>query len=219
MVFELKTYSHQLNSVKLVAISFIWVKTEHYIACTFVVSIINQLNKVTKEPLIAIAMKTILSILVVLCMATNLQACTSDDSSANPSENNETDNGNNSNQNTEDMKIKIICGDTVLTATLTNNATSRAFVEKLPVTLPMLDLYSREMCYRFPDALPANEATTRGYEVGEIIYYPPRHSFVIMYAQNGERFNMQSIGRVDANVEAFKNIGNIEVRFELAENE
>jgi hypothetical protein len=83
----------------------------------------------------------------------------------------------------------------------------------------MLDLYSREMCYRFPDALPANEATARGYEVGEIIYYPPRHSFVIMYAQNGERFNMQTIGRVDSNVDAFKNIGNIDVRFELVKTE
>lgn len=188
-------------------------------------------------------MKTILSIFMVLCMATNLQACSPDDSPGTGTENNNNNGNNNANNNgnnngngdngnndngdnggddngnnppTADMKIKITFGDKVLTATLTPNATSRAFVEKLPVTLPMLDLYSREMCYRFPDALPANEAATRGYEVGEIIYYPPRHSFVIMYAQNGERFQMQTIGRVDSNVEAFRNIGDIDVRFELA---
>jgi len=160
-------------------------------------------------------MKTIFSIIMVFCVATSIQACSPDENPVNNTENN----GNNNNQPTGDMKIKMTFGDKKLIATLTNNATSRAFVEKLPITLPMLDLYSREMCYRFPDALPANEASTRGYEVGEIIYYPPRHSFVIMYAQNGERFNMQTIGRVDANVEAFRNIGDIDVRFELVEED
>lgn len=159
-------------------------------------------------------------------MTTSLQACSPDDSPVSPTENNGNNNGkednnddNNNNQPSGDMKIKIKFKDKELTATLTNNATSRAFVEKLPLTLPLLDLYSREMCYRFPDALPANEASTRSYEIGEIIYYPPMHSFVIMYAQNEERFNMQTIGRVDSNVEAFKNIGNIDVRFELIVNE
>lgn len=117
------------------------------------------------------------------------------------------------------MKIKITFADKELTATLADNPTSLAFVEMLPITLPMVDLYSREMCYRFVDALPANEAATRGYEVGEIIYYPPRHSFVIMYGQNGERFNMQTIGRVNTDVETFRNIGDIDVQFELIENE
>jgi len=118
-------------------------------------------------------------------------------------------------ENTETMKIKITFGDNVLTATLYDNATTRSFIEKLPLTLPMMDLYSREMVYRFPDALPAEEASTRGYEVGEIIYYPPLHSFVIMYAQNGEVFNMQSVGRVDSNVQVFDGIGDVDVTFEL----
>lgn len=112
------------------------------------------------------------------------------------------------------MKIKITVGDHVLTATMYDNATSRSFIDKLPLTLTMMDLYSREMVYRFPDALPANEASTRGYEVGEIIYYPPLHSFVIMYAQNGEVFNMQSMGRVDSNVQVFNGIGTVNVTFE-----
>lgn len=113
------------------------------------------------------------------------------------------------------MKIKITVGDHVLTATMYDNATSRSFIDKLPLTLSMMDLYSREMVYRFPDALPANEASTRGYEVGEIIYYPPLHSFVIMYAQNGEVFNMQSMGHVDSNVQVFNGIGTVNVTFEL----
>lgn len=123
---------------------------------------------------------------------------------------------NNDNKSTEEnVKIKITTGTTVLTATLLDNATARAFIMKLPLTVPMQDLYSREMCYRFPDALPTDNVRTTGYEVGEIIYWPPRHSLVIMYAQNGERFSMQKIGHIDSGVEIFRSTGNVDVTFEV----
>lgn len=127
------------------------------------------------------------------------------------------ENDNNQNENEMTTKMRITVGSHTLTATLENNATAKAFAAKLPITLPMMDLYGREMCYRFPEALPADEARTRGYEVGEIVYYPPMHSFVIMYAQNGEHFQMQSIGRVEGNVGIFDGIGNVDVRFEKDE--
>lgn len=120
---------------------------------------------------------------------------------------------NGDNQNTE-MKVKITVNGRSLTATFFDNVTAKAFLEKLPCTLPMMDLYGREMCYRFPDALPTDNAYTQGYEVGEIVYYPPMHSFVIMYRQNGERFQMQKIGRVDSGVEVFDGIGDVDVSFE-----
>ncbi len=126
----------------------------------------------------------------------------------------EQENDNNQNENDMVTRMKIIVGNHILTATLEDNATAQAFAAKLPITLPMMDLYGREMCYRFPDALPADGARTRGYEVGEIVYYPPMHSFVIMYAQNGERFQMQSIGRVEGNVGIFNGIGDVYVKFE-----
>lgn len=125
--------------------------------------------------------------------------------------NNQTDNDMNRTQ----FNVKVKVGDRELTATLLNNVTTRAFVEKLPITLPMMDLYSREMCYRFSEALPTDDVNTCGYEVGEIVYYPPMHSFVIMYAQNGEHFSMQKLGRIDSGVEIFRNTGNTDVIFEL----
>ena len=128
------------------------------------------------------------------------------------------DDDNNSNENNSMVtKMRITVNDRILTATLEDNVTTRAIVQRLPMTLPMMDLYGREMCYRFPEALPTDNAHTRGYEVGEIVYYPPMHSFVIMYRQNGERFQMQSIGRIDDGVGIFDGIGNVEVRFEKAE--
>lgn len=115
-----------------------------------------------------------------------------------------------------DIKVKVTAGDHVLTATFLDNATTRALVTRFPLTVPMMDLYSREVVYRFPEALPANEARTSGYEVGDIVYWTPRHSFVIMYEQNGERIsNLQMIGRIDSGVEIFKRTGDIDVTFEL----
>ena len=121
----------------------------------------------------------------------------------------------NSSPTQENYKLKITFRGHSLTATLDDNATTRAFIERLPLTLPMMDLYGREMCYRFPEALPTDNASTQGYEVGEIVYYPPMHSFVIMYRQNGERFQMQKLGRIDSNIELFDGIGDVDVRFEL----
>lgn len=116
-----------------------------------------------------------------------------------------------------EMKMKITVNGQELTATLYDNSTARAFAEQLPATLPMLDLYGREMCYRFPDELPTDNVQYTGYEVGEIVYWPPRHSFVIMYAQNGEQFEMQKVGRIDSSVEIFDGVGDIDVSFEFLE--
>lgn len=115
----------------------------------------------------------------------------------------------------QSMKITIKAGAHTLTATLEDNATTRALISKFPLTLPMMDLYGREMCYRFPEALPTDNAYTQGYEVGEIVYYPPMHSLVIMYAQNGERFQMQKLGRIDGNVSIFDGIGDIDVTWSV----
>ncbi|MCM1008433.1 MAG: cyclophilin-like fold protein [Ruminococcus flavefaciens] len=116
-----------------------------------------------------------------------------------------------------EMKMKITVNGQELTATLYDNSTAKAFAEQIPATLPMLDLYGREMCYRFPNELPTDDVQYTGYEVGEIVYWPPRHSFVIMYAQNGEQFEMQKVGRIDSGVEIFDGVGDIEVSFEFLE--
>jgi formylglycine-generating enzyme required for sulfatase activity len=114
------------------------------------------------------------------------------------------------------MKIQITMDDnTSLTATLFDNKTTRAFIKKLPLTIKLTDLYSREMCYRFHEELPTDNVEETGYDVGEIIYWPPRHSFVIMYAQNGEQFSMQKMGRIDAGVEIFEKTGDVTVTISM----
>ncbi|MCM1523686.1 MAG: cyclophilin-like fold protein [Ruminococcus sp.] len=118
-----------------------------------------------------------------------------------------------------EMKIKITVGETELTAVMEDNATTRAIIEQMPMTLPMMDLYGREMCYRYGAyALPTDNLRSDGYEVGDIAYWAPGGSLVILYKQNGEQFERQHLGHIDSGVEVFENTGDAEVRFEVVDN-
>lgn len=113
-------------------------------------------------------------------------------------------------------QININVNGKIVKAVLEDNAVSRAFIDMLSINLDMMDLYGREMCYRFDKDLPTDNVKNTVYEVGDIIYYPPRKSFVIMYKQNSERFYMQKIGRVISGIEIFESIGDTKVSFEIA---
>ena len=113
-----------------------------------------------------------------------------------------------------EMKIKFMAGGQEFAATLEDNPTSRAFMEKLPTKLKMENLYEREMCYHYPEALPAGTLRDDNYQVGDIIYWPPRHSFVILYKQNGEKFERQHLGHIDSgDLSIFNNAGDMEIEF------
>lgn len=115
-----------------------------------------------------------------------------------------------------EVRVRITVGDTELIATLENNATTQAIVEQMPMTLPMMDLYGREMCYRYGAyALPTDNMRSDGYEVGDLAYWAPGGSVVILYAQNGEQFERQHLGHIDSGVEVFENTGDVDVMFEL----
>jgi hypothetical protein len=146
-------------------------------------------------------------------MSFNLLACSKNEARTNSG--NVIQNRNNPQGDIKDMKLKITVGDKVLTATLFDNATTRELISRLPLTLPMKDLYEREVVYNFPEALPVSEEKRGGYEVGDISYWSPWKSFVIFYKQNGEIINLQKIGHIDSGVEIFETTGNTQVKFEL----
>ncbi|WP_274967053.1 cyclophilin-like fold protein [Pseudothermotoga lettingae] len=114
-------------------------------------------------------------------------------------------------------KVKITIGGRMLIAYLEDNATSRTFKKMLPLTLPMLNLYGRELAYRFPDPLPTECLRSDEYSVGDIVYWPPRHSFVILYKQTGEKFTRQHVGHViEGDLAFLEEAGNVvNVKFEL----
>ncbi len=114
-------------------------------------------------------------------------------------------------------QIKITAKGNSIIASLEDNAASRAFYNSLPVTLNMRDLYSREMCCFMTKPLPTSQLTASSYNVGDIIYWPPRHCLVILYEQNGEKFQRQHMGHIDYGVEIFKGMGDALVTFEKLE--
>ena len=123
-----------------------------------------------------------------------------------------------STQKSEEMIVKITAGDHVITAVLYDNAAGRAFWDMLPVTLPMMNLYEREMCYRFgAGTLPEDEAEDMGYEIGDISYWPPKGSLVILYEQNGEVFEQQPIGHTNDDVSFFVGMRDTDITFEKAD--
>ena len=95
---------------------------------------------------------------------------------------------------------QLTIGSRSYSVELVDNASTRELVRRMPLEFELDDLYGRELCHHLSEPLPANEVTYRGYDVGEIIYWPPRRSFVVMYLQNGEQFSMQSLGRITGSV-------------------
>lgn len=114
------------------------------------------------------------------------------------------------------IKLKITAKGKTLTAVMENNPTVQAFAKKLPVTLKMENLYNREMCYHYGNgSFPTGTLRSDKYKVGDIIYWPPRGSFVILYLQNGEEFERQHMGHISGNVDFFRYAGDVDVTFEL----
>ncbi len=115
------------------------------------------------------------------------------------------------------MRIKMTVGKETVYAEFENNQTTQALIKKMPFKLTFFDLFRREKCHNFRRPLPVDHSVYRGYEVGEIIYWPPMRSFVVMYAQNGERLDIQSIGKIEGDVKVFSKRLLRRVKFEVAE--
>lgn len=138
-------------------------------------------------------------------------------STSNITESKDVKNKDKENTNGEkNMKIKITVNNHELYAKLEDNATTKMLVKQMPFTIHMNNLYGREMCYHYgANTFPIDALRSDGYEIGDIVYWPPRGSLVILYSQNGERFERQQIGHIESGVEIFKNIDNADVTFDF----
>lgn len=100
--------------------------------------------------------------------------------------------------------ITITVAGKTLEATLEDNAASRELLERMPFTVPMERLYAREMCHHLGrNALTVERTRADNYEVGDLIYWPPMGSLVILFKQNGERFSRQHLGHISNDVSFF----------------
>uniref|UniRef100_UPI0025985449 cyclophilin-like fold protein n=1 Tax=uncultured Lentilactobacillus sp. TaxID=2805375 RepID=UPI0025985449 len=68
--------------------------------------------------------------------------------------------------------VEIVVNNNVkLTAQFEDNATTKELISRMPFTVKMDNLYSREMCHRYGrGGLPTDNAKDRSYNVGDISY-------------------------------------------------
>jgi hypothetical protein len=82
----------------------------------------------------------------------------------------------------ESMKLKISAGGKVFTAAMEDNATVKAFVAKLPITLPMIELGGNEKYYNFSENFIADKAAPAGtINAGDLMVWDSGNTLVLFY--------------------------------------
>ena len=105
------------------------------------------------------------------------------------------------------MRIRLTAGETVLSATLDDNATARDFASLLPLTLQMNDLFKREKVGRLPRSLTAGGKPQSSYEIGNIAYWSPGPTVAVFYDHDGQSIPAPGIvilGEINSGADAFK---------------
>jgi len=96
------------------------------------------------------------------------------------------------------MKIRISAGDTVLTATMLDNATSRDFMSMLPLTLTLKDYAGTEKISDLPRKLSTQGAPSGSDpSVGDITLYAPWGNLAIFYRDFGYASGLIILGKMD----------------------
>lgn len=147
-------------------------------------------------------------VFLAILIGTQLSACSKDDNSV------QADNLDTvSNTNTTKMKITI--GTAVFTATLNDNATTKAFKAKLPLTIAMNELNSNEKYYDFPSPLPTNASVGGEIKVGDLMLYG-NNVLVLFYKNLNTSYSYTRLGRIDnpAELATALGSGNVTIKFE-----
>jgi hypothetical protein len=116
---------------------------------------------------------------------------------------------------TDTMKLKVIVGADVFSATLYNNATVTAFKEKLPMAINMQELNGNEKYYDLPDNLPNNASNPGTIQAGDLMLYGS-NTLVLFYKTFSTSYSYTKIGHIDnpSKLTAAVGSGNVTVRFE-----
>ncbi|MFN8475372.1 MAG: cyclophilin-like fold protein [Anaerolineae bacterium] len=120
---------------------------------------------------------------------------------------------------TNETKIRVIIGDTVLTGRLWDNATARDLIAQLPLTLTFRDFNGVEKIAQLPRKLsmdgvpPGDDPFPR-----DIGYYNPARDLVFYYDDVGYFTGIVRIGQFDGSVDAIaRQTRDFTVRIELAD--
>jgi len=100
------------------------------------------------------------------------------------------------------MRIRLTAGDTVLTATMLDNETSRDFISLLPLTLTLKDYAGTEKISDLPKRLSKQGAPSGSDpSVGDITYYSPWGNLAIFYKDFGYSSGLIILGNIESGIE------------------
>ena len=129
------------------------------------------------------------------------------------------ENGNSEQSNT--TEIKMLFGETTITAVLDDSGTSKAFIELLPLTLDMRRYTDREY-YAALGELPEDGESIPDFENGDVTYYTAGRSLAIFFGneENSSQGGLIRMGRITSDLSLFSGMDESEtVTIEIAESE
>ncbi len=111
-------------------------------------------------------------------------------------------------------QLKIEAGGQAFTATLMDNPTARALLERLPMTVSMSELNGNEKYYYLPDSLPTNSQRPGNIHAGDLMLYG-FDCFVLFYESFSSGYSYTRLGSVDdpSNLAAALGSGSVDVTF------
>lgn len=116
------------------------------------------------------------------------------------------------------MKIRLIVGDQVATATLYDNATARDFAALLPLSLTLKDYDVIERVSDLPRKL-STEGAPEGMApaTGELTHYAPWGNLAIFVKPRSWSRSLLPLGKVDEGLSILAQPGPYQVRIERVE--
>lgn len=115
-------------------------------------------------------------------------------------------------------KIRMTIEDREITANFDDNATARDFISLLPMTLTLEDYDKTEKVSDLPKRLSTEDAP-EGIDpsVGDITYYAPWGNLALFYRDFGYARGLVRLGRIEAEIDVFKQPGPLRVTIERVE--
>ena len=121
----------------------------------------------------------------------------------------------------EQTVIRLVFGDTFMTAMLDDSETSLAFIRMLPLTLTM-NRYANREYYAVLGELPENGVGIDDFENGDVTYYTNGKSLAIFFGNEdiSNQDGLIRMGRITSDLSLFDTVGDsVDVTISLSESE
>ena len=112
-------------------------------------------------------------------------------------------------------KIKITVNGKIFDATIDDNESARAFLEKLPLEVTMTELNGNEKYYRFNENFPSNDERVGKISTGDLMLYDSSY-VVLFYKDFSTSYSYTRLGKIlnIADLASTLGGGNVTVKFE-----